>query len=227
MKIARQLLAKSALAAALLAAGASFAQPAPSVCGPLGNGYGPYDYRKEFGEAKRLVEGAHFKPEIEALISGKTADSTAGGDIDYTLRAFPNHHRALVATIRLSEKEKKDPPAGMRYTVECWLERAVRYQPDDTVARLVYVTYLAKTNRVKDAQDQLRIAIGTAGDNPFTHYNIGMLYVDIKDYDAALAQAHKALELGFTRTLLKERLAAVGKWKEPTVAAASSESQKQ
>lgn len=191
------------------------AQVRVTGCGELGNGYGPFDYRTEFGEPKRLVEGAHFKPEIEALISGQFSDRTAGGDIDYTLRAFPNHHRALIATMRLSEKEKTDKPAGMRYPVECWLERAIRYKPDDTIARMIYVTYLLKKGRTTDATGQLEVATSYASDDSFAHYNIGLLYFDLKNYDRSLEQAHKAMELGFSRAALREQLQAAGKWHDP------------
>jgi len=196
----------------------ALAQAGPNVCGELGNGYGPFDYRTEHGEPKALVEGAHFKPQIEALISGKTSDSTAGGDIDYTLRAFPNHHRALLAMIRLGEKEKTDKPSGSRYTVECWLERAIRFRPDDGIARMVYVNYLTKKGRVAEATRQLEVVAAATDDNSFTQYNIGMLYFDLKNYDRALTQAHRAMALGFPRTGLRDRLRSVGKWVDaPTV----------
>lgn len=72
----------------------SFAQDL-GICGSLNNSFGPFDYRyktsvkTELGDAHSMVEGAHFTPQIEQLIRGKTAVEP-GPDIDYTLRAFPN-----------------------------------------------------------------------------------------------------------------------------------------
>ncbi len=191
------------------------AQAGPAGCGPLENSYGPYDYRTEHGEPLQLVEGAHFKPQIEALMHGKVVDAKPGGDIAYTLRAFPNHHRALDAMRRLGEKEKTQRPEGSTYTVECWFERAVRFKPDDTVARMLYASYLSKQKRPAEASQQLALATKSAEDNPFSHYNIGLLYFEIKDYGRALTEAHRALALGFPRMELKQQLVAAGQWKEP------------
>src|SRR5678816_4417104 len=79
-----------------LAVHAVSAQTGPSACGPLANAYGPFDYRTDrTGTTLSIVEDNHFTPAVEQLISGIT--SSVGGEIDYTLRAFPNHHRALLS----------------------------------------------------------------------------------------------------------------------------------
>ena len=52
-------------------------------------------------------------------------------------------------------------------------------------------------------------------DNPFTQYNVELIYLDMKNYDKALEQAHKAYELGFGRTELRDRLKSAGRWKDP------------
>src|SRR5262245_56299958 len=56
---------------------------------------GPADYRIASDYLIRLVENAHFTPDVEMLNRGKS--STVGGDLAYTLRVFPNHPRALKA----------------------------------------------------------------------------------------------------------------------------------
>lgn len=204
---------------AMLSATQAFAQPEGWSCGPLRprGQFGPYDYRTERGEPLQLVEGAHFLPEIEALIRGNR-NHLVGPDLDYTLRAFPNHHRALIAMVRLSEKEKKPQPVGTRYPVECWFERAVLFRPDDTTVHMLYATYLSKNNRQSDAVAHLEQATTLAKENAFTHYNIGLVYFDMKIYDKALARAHRALELGFDRTELSDLLKNAGQWQEPSVA---------
>jgi tetratricopeptide (TPR) repeat protein len=210
---------------ALMLAGcllANSAQAQFDLCGDLANSYGPFDYRTERGETLGRVDRAHFPPVTEALISGKHANSRPGPDIDYTLRAYPNHHRALVAAVRLGEKFKADPPPGMRYTAECWLVRATRFRPDDTVARALYAQFLVQRKRNAEALAQLKLAETHAGDNPLTHYNLGLVYLEAKEFELALAQAHKALALGFPRMELKDQLAAAGKWREPAEATASA-----
>lgn len=184
-----------------------------SACGPLKQPgqYGPFDYRTDKDQLP-IVLGAHFTPEVEALIRGKSS-ATPGGDIDYTLRAIPNNHRALIAMMRLGEKEKTPQPRDSRYTVECWFERAIQFRPDDSVVRMIYSTFLNKQGRPSEAIVQLEIATIYAEDNAFTHYNIGLHYFDLMNYEKSLTQAHKAIKLGFTRSELKEKLEKINKWK--------------
>ena len=200
------------LLAAIFGAAPAFAQAGSGGCGPLTNGYGPYDYRTD-RDKLQIVIGAHFTPEVEALIRGTS--TYIGGDIDYTLRAIPNAHRALIAMMRLGEKQKTPKPQGSRYTIECWFERAVQFAPDDSIVRMIYSEYLNANGRIPEATAQLDIAATYAKDNAFTHYNIGLHYFDLKNYDKALIEAHKAIELGFTQTALRDKLQGVGKWVEP------------
>ena len=190
------------------------AQVTASLCGPLQNAYGPFDYRTH-REKLSIVENFHFTPEVEALIKGKSG--SLGGDIDYTLRASPNHHRALLALMRLSERTADPQPAALPRPLECYFERALRFQHDDPVARMIYARFLAFKNRREEAANQLTLAASHADRNPLTHYNVGLIYMELKDYARALEQAHKALALGLTRTALKEQLQAAGHWREPVL----------
>lgn len=201
--------------------GNAFAQ-APQVAPPCGTlkPFGDYLVDKD---KVAMSEGFHFTPEVEALIRGKSTN-VIGGDIDFMLRNYPNHHRALVAMMRLGEKVKSPQPPGAMYSVECYFVRALRFRPDDIVARMLYATYLTKNGRAADATAQLEVATKAAGDDPFPHYNIGLLYFDLKRYDRALVQAHKAIALGFPRDELRRRLETVGKWSEPTPSASGDAS---
>jgi tetratricopeptide (TPR) repeat protein len=196
----------------------TFAQPqllSATGCGPLRTQgqYGPYDYRTDKDKLP-IVLGAHFTPEVEALIRGKNS-TFPGNDIDYTLRAIPNNHRALIAMMRLGDKEKTPQPRGSRYTVECWFERAIQFRPDDSIVRMIYSTFLNKKVRVAEANAQLETATTYARDSAVTHHNIGMHFFDIKNYERALSQAHRAIALGLERPELKDQLAQIGKWKDP------------
>lgn len=209
----------------------AFAQVNANFCGSLENGFGPFDYRadkyvaapsdQESHRHKRgLVEGAHFTPRVESLIGAQSGGQIGppGGDLDYTLRAFPNHHRALLSVMRYGEKTGSQQPPGLRYVVECYLERAIRFKPDDAIARILYSTFLTKNKRLPEAVAQLEQATTIAGENAFTHYNIGLTYFDMKIYDKALVRAHRALELGFERVELRDLLQGAGQWQEPSIA---------
>ncbi len=201
------------LYASTIWAGHAHAQGAPNSCGSIANHYGPFDYRTHRDQLK-IVEEYHFTPEVEALIRGHTA-SNPGPDIAYTLHTSPNHVRALMALVRLGDKMKTTQPAGVAYPVECYFDRAIRFAPDDTVVRILYAQFLSKHDRTGEALKQLEVAVSYAKDNGFSHYNIGLAYFDLKQYDKALAQAHKAAALGFERTELPDLLKGVNKWHEP------------
>lgn len=209
---------------AILFAGVACGQQVPG-CGSLANAFGPYDYRPDkyvyettYGSHKNrvnIVERAHFTIETEMLVSRKTGLVVPpGADLSYTLRAFPNHHRALMTLIALSEKEKTDKPRESIYTVDCWFRRAVAWVPDDNVVRMIFSTYLVKTNRKNEAEEQLETAARQAGENVFTHHNLGLVYFDMKMYEKALFHAHKTYSLGMTVQTLKEQLTSAGKWVE-------------
>lgn len=217
---------RNCAAAALLAvcsglcAESASAQQADNCGDPFVNAYGPFDYRSNQGPKLKIVEDYHFTPNIETLVRGNSGP--VGGELAYTLRAFPNHHRALVALMKLEVKEKTQTPNGANISVECYLLRAVRFRPDDTTARMLLAKYLAGKSRRDDAIKQLESTAHFAKDNGFTHYNIGLIYLEIKEYPSALEQAHKALALGVDRPLLKEKLQAAGQWRDPDASAAAA-----
>ncbi len=209
------------LVVALSACGSVLAQPGPESCGSLDNGQnGPFDYLVERGRKLTVVEEFHFSPMVENLFRGQSGSVAA--DLGYTLAVFPNHHRALMAMQRLGEKLKSPQPPGALYTVECYFERALRFRRNDVISRMIYATFLVKNARAAEAVQQLEVAAAAAGDNPFTHNNIGLIYFDIKEYDKALREAHKAIALGYEQLALREQLQKVGKWSEPGDKAATS-----
>lgn len=219
----------AALAAAASCASA-LAQVSAAGCGDLANAFGPFDYRPDrfkptdsmdYHQRMRLVEGTHFTPKIEALAGGESGP--IGVELDYTLRVFPNHHRALLAVMRFGEKMNSPQPQSLPRAVECYFERAVRFQPDDTVARLLYVTFLSQKKRKPEAMAQIEHARFYAGDNAFTHFNIGLLLLELNEPNQALVYAHRAMALGLARTELKDKLVALGRWQDPAPLAPSSD----
>lgn len=184
-------------------------------CGPLkiGDHYGPYDYRYERTGKLRIVESSHFTPQVEALIRG--VSGYIKDELAYVLKASPNHHRALVATIRYAERLKTPWIKDMDFSVECWLERAVRFAPDDTVARSLYAQYLGTIKKAPEGIAILDAGLKYTDDNPLSVSNFGLIYLELGDPERALKQAHRAIELGDTRPKLVELLKSAGKWREP------------
>ncbi|PTT92838.1 ABC transporter permease, partial [Pelomonas sp. HMWF004] len=211
-------MALSLAVAAPMAAAQARPAPSPPGCGVPYNVYGPFDYRLANQQQRLLVENAHFTRGVETLTKGATGPF--GHDIGYTLAVFPNHPRAIGTMARLAEKQKADPPSQADMTVECYFVRGMNFAPDDLVFRMLYVDYLIRRNRPDDARRFLDYVVTQAGDNELTHFNAGMLYADMKAYDQALVQAHRAIALGMTRPELRTRLTQAGRWKDPEPAPA-------
>jgi hypothetical protein len=188
-------------------------------CGSLANAYGPYDYRTQ-REYLKVVEDYHFSIRTENLI--KPMGRNFGGDFDYTLRASPDHHRALLALARYSERVGQEKLADASYSVDCYFDRALRFAKDDMVVRMIYAQHLAHTGRAEAANAQLAYVVANAGDDPFTYFNAGLINLEMKEYERGLAAAHESMRYGMTRTELKDELVAAGKWVDPPAAAASA-----
>jgi tetratricopeptide (TPR) repeat protein len=180
-------------------------------CGELTNSYGPYDYRTATNEERVLVEGAHFTPNVERLIRGKTA-VVPGPDIAYTLRAYPNHPRALHSMMNLSFTNRTDKPEGSTYTMECWFDRAERFVPNDGTVQMIHGIYILRKGDARGAVAKFKRAEELSGPSANLHYNLGLAYLDLRDYDNALDRARSAYRLGFPLPGLRNKLQEVGKW---------------
>ena len=222
MTNSRSAFSRACLASLLCCAGLLGAAPAAraqvyGLCGELSSAgqFGPYDYRTIDPETKHKVEDYHFPPKVEALREGNA--STIGGDIDYTLRAFQNNPRALLAMSRLGVKLKTERPTGVHFPVECYFDRAIRFTPDDPMPRLLYARYLKDRKRnAAEVQKQLDEAERLRGDpSSFDlDYNLGMLYFEVGAYDKSVEAAKRAYALGAPLPALAQKLKAAGKWRE-------------
>lgn len=201
------------ISALVIAPATAQAQSLAGQCGSLENAYGPFDYRNQKQQLK-IVEGAHFTSEVESLIRG-TTNRTAGGDIDYTLRASPNHHRALMAVMNLARKENRDPPAGSRYSIACWFERGERFRPDDAMVKVLHGVFLLRNGKNSEAVAKLEEAATLDSGDANIQYNLGLAYVDVGQYEKALQSAHRAYAAGFPLPGLREKLKRAGKWRAP------------
>jgi Tfp pilus assembly protein PilF len=211
--LARQILVRLMPALLLVVSPAAMAQA--GGCGnPALEGSNAQDYRTATPEARNVVERRHFTDDVRMMRRG-TSTSEVAADIAYTLRKFPNHPQALMTMGDYALKVKRNPPPGAQHTVECWFERALVFVPDDAMVKTVYGLYLIKARQPKAAVAQLEAALAQAGDNANVHYNLGLAYFDLKQYDKARERAHSAYGLGFPLPGLKNKLQRVGAWRAP------------
>ena len=199
--------------------------PIPYDCGDIhsgARGYGPFDYTnyEDFTTKLPLVEANHFTSDVEALIKGIT--DYVLFDIDYTLRVFPNHHRALAS---ISKYEFVVPDAhewlsgGRTIAIECYFVSAVKFKPTDGTVRLIYGSYLhrkgmveARNELLKQAEIQYNAALKLLPNSAEAHYNLGLYYYDTNRLSQAVMHGHKAYELGFPLEGLKDMLIKRGVW---------------
>jgi tetratricopeptide (TPR) repeat protein len=214
---------------ALLIAGAAYGQD----CGRPGDQpgrFGPFDYRDPTKDSERyIVEVNHFTNYMEEMaiygFSSRRAESQAeaegfslvGGNLDYTLYAFPNHAKALYAMgiwqLRLRNQSKGEferLASGARVrSAECYFERAIMFTPNDGLVYAAYGAFLHKQGSLQKAVAQYQRAIELMPDSPEPHYNLGLLYVDLRDYAKASEQASIAYGIGYPLQGLRNKLARV------------------
>ncbi|MFA9460972.1 tetratricopeptide repeat protein [Thiohalorhabdus methylotrophus] len=179
-------------------------------------GYGPYDYRKYRSKDRKLkiVEGHHFTTEVKRLKDGESSE-TPVGDLNYTLMAFPNHHRALYAMIQLHtggarEKWSSFKQFSARPTPECFLQRAAAFTPEDADVYLLYGIYLHRLEKPRKAIEKYRKALEIRPKFSEAWYNLGLAYLDVGKPKEARKAAHKAYERGYPLPGLRKKLAEAG-----------------
>lgn len=179
------------------------------------------DYRDRSSATRHhlnLVEQAHFTTSIEQLQSAGIRSGSISGNIDYTLRRFPNHHRALYAISRYWRQQGGQPSPGSRNeagfypSAECYLQRAVLFAPDDPTAHMIYGIHLHLTGHLQEALKQYRTSEKLYPNSPELHYNLGLLYFDLGEYGLAKQHAQQAYRQGYPLPGLKNKLAKIDRW---------------
>ena len=186
-------------------------------CGDLRNQYGPYDYTNPSHRAEKLprVEQYHFDVGVQSLkgLSNVVgSEARLGGDIGYTLQAFPNHHLALYTMIRYYVEKVPEGAQRMLYDPPCWFERARRFAPHDATVVMLEGVYYQKVGKLSQAKQAYEQALEMNPGSAEINYNAGLLYVALKDYERAAACASRAYELGYPLPGLRRKLVRLGVW---------------
>ena len=188
------------------------AQSSDAECGnPFVNGVGPYDYTDPQARSHPskipIVEEAHFTAKVEQLIEGES-DIDPAADLDYTLRAVPNHHRALNA---ISRYELKRGRIDSRWrSADCYFDRALRFSPNDPVVRMLLGMHYAIRDRHQEALEAYRIAEQRMPMAAELHYHMGLTLIELGQYDDAKAAAKKAYDNGYPLPGLRRKLEKLG-----------------
>jgi hypothetical protein len=192
----------------VLAAEGGFSQEIEG-CGNLANAFGPFDYRDPTARTQSLemVESFHFTQDVEQLVRG-AASGTLIGDLDYTLRAFPNHHRALSAVSRYELRGGGTWINPAIRSAACYFNRALAFQPGDAIVRLLFSNHLLKSGNKQAAREQLDEAVALQPNDVEVSYNAGLLYLEFGDLARAKQLAEVAYAGGYPLPGLRRKLAA-------------------
>jgi hypothetical protein len=200
--------------------------------------FGPYDYYrppKTVHAPIALVESAH----LGFIVADQLRQKDYCGyqsNLNYTLRAFPNHPKALVMMAEYlaahrpcPAREEPNSVANSVWAIEnnSWQERntdfffqtALNFMTEDTrvipkyaETHALYGDWLRKNGRADEAMTQYEAARALKPGYANTYYGLGMLYLDQKNIAKATENAKKAYALGKPPTDLKDRLVAAGSW---------------
>ena len=183
------------------------AQEVPG-CGNLKNGYGPFDYRDPNARTNSLpiVEDFHFTIDVETLKHGKSGPVAA--DIGYTLRAFPNHPRALRSIARYELEGGKFPEDSIIPSADCYFQRALAFAPDDQSVHITYANFLLKGGHKAEARQEYEEALRLAPDSAEINYNAGLFFLTMGDIERAKALAKVAYDQGYPLPGLNNKIAA-------------------
>ncbi len=171
----------------------------------LQNSYGPFDYRDYSVRQRNLpvVEQYHFTPDVRSLQRGRSG--TVIGDIDYTLRAFPNHPGALDSVARYELHGGRFESETIR-SADCFFRRAVVFAEGDPVVRVLYANYLFKRGQKDEARTQYEEALKLAPDSPEISYNAGLFFLEVGDLARAKELAKIAYGKGYPLQGLKNKI---------------------
>ena len=175
---------------------------------PLDSGdFGPYDYTDPAHQRFRpIVEEAHFSEDVETL----RGTNTIGEGMDYTLRKFPNHHRALYAMMRYQKREKDNlRRQSQLYTMDCYFKRALYFRPKDAIVHMLMAMNYHWNDDIDQSERKYKDALELKPNDPQINYNIGLLYYDKKDYDLAAKFAKVAYDAGYPLEGLRNKLKSV------------------
>jgi tetratricopeptide (TPR) repeat protein len=172
----------------------------------------PLDYNNAADAATfhEYVDSFHFTKEVEALVRGKSSD--VPGDLAYSLRQMPNHHRALYSMMRwqLENGRPRDAEERLIYTMDCYFDRALTLSPNDAVVYMLQAIFYQKQKKYEPAATSYQKALELSPESAEIHYNYALLLIDQGDYRKAKEQADQAYALGSTLPGLKRKLQQAG-----------------
>lgn len=203
---------------------------ATTLCKPVTYGgiqYGPIDYYDSENHIKgkggeltgdlkdknkiTIVTAYHFNSDIVRLRRGQTSTNISG-DLDYTLRALPNHPVALDTVSRFevlqnNSVEFKSKQKPMPFEADCYFQRAINvfgYNQPQT-----YMLWGLHKYRQKKYEKAIKYFIQAESlkfKSADLAYYFGLTYFQLGDFDKAQKYSDRAYKMGYQLPGLKNLL---------------------
>lgn len=184
----------------------------------LSNHYGPYDFydpaNHQGNTRVNIVVGAHLTQSMLQMKRGNTGLEIST-DLDYTLRAIPNHPQALdlasrlERAVRLGQKPKSE---RLDRTVNCYFLRALKLNGDVPETLYVWGLHFQRNGKLKEAHDRFEKAEELGIGDALFDYNYGLLYFSLGDMKQAKTYADKAYGAGVAFPGLRNKLKNASAW---------------
>jgi Flp pilus assembly protein TadD len=201
---------KAALCAIVIAVTAGFA----AAQGLQDNDYYSINQTERGAELLKSVEKYHIGPAESGLRDKRYV--AARGDIDFILRAFPNHPKALLLMVQLCTQWKSPVCTD---DLPTRFEKAIAVNPSAAGTFIVLGIYQQRVGAVAEAIKSYTHALSLNPDSMNAHYNLGLAYLENKQYDLANAHAQQAYQHGAPLPGLRDKLMKAGRW-DPAAAPA-------
>lgn len=153
------------------------------------------------------VMSHHLAPGIEQTRLGQYTGALA--HFEFILRYYSNQPQTLIALSELCDKWKS-PVCDQ--AADRWFRKAIDRNPGASQSYVVMAMHLHRKNKLDEAVKYYKQAIDLAPNSINAHYNLGLAYTDLKQFELANQHAQVAYSRGVTLPALRTRLQKVGKW---------------
>ncbi|MCS5709116.1 tetratricopeptide repeat protein [Candidatus Berkiella cookevillensis] len=151
------------------------------------------------------VEKYHLQPGIDKVKKGEF--EYAWNEFAFILHYFPNHPQTLQLIGDLS-LQMEDNARALKY-----FERALKLYPNEASTYALYGVFLHKAGQPEKAIEQYMHALKIDNQPAEYHYNLGLAYYAVHQFDKAYDAAQNAYRRGYPLPGLKDKLISKGVWK--------------
>ena len=166
--------------------------------------YSYYDQRVAARQQLRTVEQYHLGKALADIDGGLW--ELALSECDFILRYFPDHPRGLNLMAETARKLNKLDVA------ESYFDRAIQLFPQSATTYAAYGIFKYRIGQLEESAQALKRSVTLIPDYAEAHYNLGLVYADLKQLDKANVHAQAAYRLGYPLPGLQQVLKRADAW---------------